>query len=145
MNLKALLLSTALTVGMTAVAFGQSPSSTSPQSQDPSAQQDPAATQQTPGTPTQTPRTSTQQPDASNPSANSSATSTSSDSSQQQFTGSIAKMGGKYVLHSAGADYQLDDQSQAKSFEGKDVKVTGRLDSSSNTIKVKSIEPSSSM
>jgi len=54
-------------------------------------------------------------------------------------------MGGKYVLHSAGADYQLDDQSQAKSFEGKDVKVTGKLDSASNTIKVKSIEPSSSM
>jgi len=55
------------------------------------------------------------------------------------------KTGGKYVLHTGGTDYQLDNQSTAKKFEGKDVKVTGQLDASSNTIKVQSIEPSSSM
>jgi hypothetical protein len=55
------------------------------------------------------------------------------------------KTGGKYVLHTGGTDYQLDDQTQAGKFKGKDVKVTGQLDQSSNTIKVQSIEPSSSM
>jgi hypothetical protein len=59
--------------------------------------------------------------------------------------GSISKSGGKFVLHTGGTDYQLDDQSEARKFEGKDVKVTGQLDQSSNTIKVASIEPSSSM
>lgn len=53
---------------------------------------------------------------------------------------------GKYVLHANGTDYQLDDQSQAAKYDGKTVKVTGSLDqSSSNSIKVQSIEPSSSM
>lgn len=52
---------------------------------------------------------------------------------------------GKYVLHAGGTDYQLDDQSQAGKFNGKDVKVTGTLDQSSNTIKVQAIEPASSM
>jgi hypothetical protein len=59
--------------------------------------------------------------------------------------GSITKSGDKYVLHTGGTDYQLDDQSQAKKYNGKDVKVSGQLDSSSNTIHVTSIEPSSSM
>ena len=52
---------------------------------------------------------------------------------------------GKFVLHTGGTDYQLDDQAKAGKFEGKDVKVTGQLDQSSNTIKVQAIEPSSSM
>ena len=36
-----------------------------------------------------------------------------------------------------------DDQDRAKQYEGKTVKVTGSLDSSSNTIRVASIEPGS--
>ena len=55
------------------------------------------------------------------------------------------KNGSKYQLRSGGADYDLDDQSQAKTFEGKDVKVNGQLDKASNTIKVTSIEPASPM
>jgi hypothetical protein len=62
------------------------------------------------------------------------------------FVGSIAKgSSGKFVLHTGGTDYQLDDQAQAGKFNGKDVKVTGQLDQSSNTIKVQSIEPATSM
>jgi len=62
------------------------------------------------------------------------------------FVGSITKnSSGKYVLHTGGSDYQLDDQSQAGKYDGKDVKVTGQLDNASNTIRVQSIEPSSSM
>jgi hypothetical protein len=55
------------------------------------------------------------------------------------------KTGGKFVLHTGGTDYQLDDQTQASKFKGKDVKVTGQLDQASNTIRVQSIEPASSM
>lgn len=136
MTLKSLLLGTALTVGLTAAAFAQS--NPTPQPQDPAAQTMPSQDQ---STPTQTPNTqspsTTQQPGD--------ATSATSGAGQQVFTGSIVKSGGKYVLHSAGADYQLDDQSQAKSFNGKDVKVNGELDKSGSTIKVKSIEPASSM
>jgi hypothetical protein len=40
--------------------------------------------------------------------------------------------------------YKLDDSSKAKSYDGKDVKVTGTLDSSSNTIHVQSIDDSKS-
>lgn len=137
MTLKSLLLGTALTVGLTAAAFAQS--NPTPQPQDPAAQTTPSQDQ---STPTQTPNT--QSPSTSQqPGDTTSATSGSA--GQQVFTGSIVKSGGKYVLHSAGADYQLDDQSQAKSFNGKDVKVNGELDKSGSTIKVKSIEPASSM
>lgn len=127
MNVKSLLLSSALAVGVAGAAFGQS--STAP------AQQDPASpTTQSPST--QSPSTQ-QQPGEMSP--------TSSTSEGHSFTGSIVKTSGKYMLHSAGADYRLDDQKQAKQFDGKQVKVTGDLDQSTNTIKVQSIEPSSSM
>src|SRR5579863_8742433 len=50
--------------------------------------------------------------------------------SAQTFTGKIAKSGGKLVLKdtASNAEYQLDDQQKAASFEGKQVKVTGTLD-----------------
>jgi hypothetical protein len=40
--------------------------------------------------------------------------------------------------------YQLDDQSKAKKYEGKEVKVTGSFDANSNTIHVDSIEAAAS-
>ena len=63
----------------------------------------------------------------------------------QVFTGKIAKAGGKYVLKDSATKmtYSLDDQSQAKKFEGQSVKVTGMLDAQSNTIHVSLIEPGS--
>ncbi|PYU92656.1 MAG: hypothetical protein DMG25_11545, partial [Acidobacteria bacterium] len=50
--------------------------------------------------------------------------------------------GGKYVLYDAGTktSYQLDDQSKPKDFAGQKVKVTGTLDSTTNTIHVQNIE-----
>jgi len=61
----------------------------------------------------------------------------------QTTTGKIAKSDdGKYVLvDSAGTMYQLDDQSAAKKFDGKTVKVSGTVDTSSNTIHVTEIKP----
>ena len=63
----------------------------------------------------------------------------------QVFTGKIAKAGGKYVLKDSATKmtYSLDDQSQAKKFEGQSVKVTGMLDAQSNIIHVSLIEPGS--
>ena len=89
-----------------------------------------------------------QQPSTEAPSEGypSSATSATSDK-DRTFTGSLATSGGKYVLHSANGDYKLkvNDDDQAKTLEGKDVKVTGTLDATTNTIHVKSMEPSPAM
>ena len=107
---------------MLPAAFGQG---TPSQSQDPNAQT--PATQQTP---------STEQPSHSSP---------SSSEAQHSFVGSIVKSGDKFMLHTGGTDYQLDDQAQASKFDGQDVKVTGQVDQASNTIRVQSIVPASSM
>src|SRR4051794_275875 len=111
-----LILIAVLALTMLPAAFAQSTTS-----QDPSTQ--PSAT------PSQSPTTpDSQQPSAtpstSTPSSPSSSSASSSDS-QRSFVGSISKSGGKFVLHTGGTDYQLDDQSEARKFEGKDVKVTG--------------------
>lgn len=60
----------------------------------------------------------------------------------QEFQGTIEKAGTKYVLNdkASGAKYQLDSQDKAKEFLGKDVKVTGTLDPSTNTIEVSEIQ-----
>jgi uncharacterized protein YdeI (BOF family) len=130
MKKTSLILAVVFAVAMLPAAFAQS---TSSPAQDPNMQPSATPSQQAP---TQTP--STTDPSTAAPS------STGSDAARS-FVGSIVKTSGKYVLHTGGTDYQLDDQSQAKKFEGKDVKVTGQLDASSNTIKVQSIDPASSM
>jgi cytoskeletal protein RodZ len=119
---------------MLPAAFAQG---TPSQSQDPNTQPTATPSQQTPSAPD-----ASQAPSASSPSSSASASS----DAQRMFVGSIAKnSSGKFVLHTGGTDYQLDDQAQAGKFDGKDVKVTGQLDQSSNTIKVQAIEPSTSM
>lgn len=62
------------------------------------------------------------------------------------FSGTIVKEKGKLVLKDAAANvsYQLDDQEKAKQFEGKQVKVTGKLDMSANVIHVENIEAAAS-
>ncbi len=60
----------------------------------------------------------------------------------QTFTGKISRKGDKYILRSSYMTYDLDDQEKAKSFVGKDVKVTGTLDAQTNTIHVAEIQPS---
>jgi len=58
------------------------------------------------------------------------------------FNGTIVQEKGKLVLKDAAANisYQLDNQEKAKQFEGKQVKVTGRLDLETNLIHVENIE-----
>jgi hypothetical protein len=63
----------------------------------------------------------------------------------QVFVGKIAKSKGDLVLRDdAGTSYKLDNADQAKQFVGKSVKVTGTLDSGTNTIHVTNIEAPSS-
>ncbi|HYU45871.1 MAG TPA: DUF5818 domain-containing protein [Terriglobales bacterium] len=63
----------------------------------------------------------------------------------QIFVGKIAKSKGDLVLRDdAGTSYKLDNADQAKQFVGKSVKVTGTLDSATNTIHVTNIEAPSS-
>jgi len=84
-----------------------------------------------------------QKPQTETPST---AVGSSQDNAQQQtaarsFTGTIMKSGDSYVLKTSdNMTYQLDDQARAKEYEGKQVQVTGSLDSSSNTIKVQDIK-----
>lgn len=77
--------------------------------------------------PSQTP------PDQATPNPDQSKTTT--------FTGTVVKDGEQYVLRdSSGSVYKLDDSSRAQAFEGKTVKVTGKLDPDSKMIHVDSIQ-----
>jgi len=60
----------------------------------------------------------------------------------QKFQGTIVKSKDKYILQdkTSGATYQLDNQDKAKKFAGRDVKVTGTLDPSTNTIQISDIQ-----
>ena len=58
------------------------------------------------------------------------------------YTGTVVKDGEQYVLRdSSGSVYKLDDTSRAQAFEGKTVKVTGKLDADAKMIHVDSIQP----
>lgn len=59
----------------------------------------------------------------------------------QTFTGTILKDGSKWILKdSSGTTYQLDDQNNAKQYEGKQVKVVGNLEAKTNTLHIVSIQ-----
>ena len=70
----------------------------------------------------------------------------------QTFMGRIGKAHGALVLKggyasqnpNAKTTYKLDDQEKAKQYVGKNVKVTGTLDATTNTIHVSNIEGGSS-
>jgi hypothetical protein len=64
--------------------------------------------------------------------------------SEKTFNGTIVKSGDKLVLTAADnkTTFQLDDQQKAQGYLNKSVKVTGVLDASTGTIRVKAIDPS---
>lgn len=114
----------ALLLTVAAVLFAIQPSA--------SAWQDPASSN---------PAAAQQQPDPAAP-----ATAMSQPQDSQTFTGKIAKSGGKLVLKDSTtkSTYALDDQEQAKRFEGQSVRVSGTLEPKTNMIRVAIIEPASS-
>lgn len=61
----------------------------------------------------------------------------------KSFSGTVVKMQKQYVLKTDTATYQLDDQTKAKQFSGKQVTVSGTLDQSTSMIRVSDIQPAS--
>jgi hypothetical protein len=81
----------------------------------------------------------TQQNDAQTPSPGDTQTQDA-----HAFTGRVVKeKNGQLVLKDpvTKVSYQFNDQSKAKPYIGKQVKVTGKLDLNSNTIHIEGIEP----
>lgn len=104
----------------------------------PADQQQPQAQQRSPETPPaqqpSSPSPSGQAPEQSSPT--SAAKDSTSDS--QVFSGMVEKAGDKYVLKDdAGKIYDIDHQTDVAKFEGKRVRVQGRLDDTGKKILVK--------
>jgi hypothetical protein len=58
------------------------------------------------------------------------------------FTGIVVRRGHDYLLRDeSGSSYHLDSPERVQRFDGKSVKITGRLDVDSRTLHVDSIEP----
>ena len=76
------------------------------------------------------------------PAQNNSQASPTSAQSAKEFTGTIVKEKGAMMLKDGASNvsYKVDDESKVKDYEGKQVKVTGTLDSSTNVIHVDSIQ-----
>jgi glucose/arabinose dehydrogenase len=121
-----------LATAVTLVAFALVSSARAQQADEDPAPATPRQAQ--PSTTPQTPR----KPDTTTPA--------SGEAQTQQalaFTGRVMKERDRLVLNDpvTKMSYQLDDQAKAKPYLGKQVKVTGKLEMSSNTIHVASIEP----
>jgi len=141
-------LAAALTLGvvvLNSAANAQEPNTQEPAATTPQDQQTPATTQEPTARPQQDPHepaaSSQQQNEPQMPAAGTDAQTQDAKS----FSGRITKENGKIVLKDpvTKTSYQIDDVSKAKPYMGKQVKVTGKLDMSSNTIHVDSIEPMS--
>jgi Protein of unknown function (DUF5818) len=120
--LSALFLSAALTLFMSAVAFGQT---------DPPPASPGPGSQTTP--PTFPPGTAHQGPEDSKPPK-------SKAGKERQFVGTVVKESAGYSLRVGELSYKLDDQERARSYEGRSVKVVGTLDKQTNTITIEKIE-----
>ena len=109
----------------------QTPQST-PTPDTPPTQQPPAAQ-----TPDQTPPPDqAQPPDQSQKPDSSAGMPTASDT--QTFNGTVVKSGDKYMLKTdSGKTYDIDHQDDVKKFDGKRVKVQGKLDDTGTKILVK--------
>lgn len=111
----------ALFAAMLPMAFAQQDQSSQPSSSQPSATQ----------------------PSATSPQSSPDQGSSASQANQSSFTGTVVNANGKYVLKTDSGTYQLDDQDKAKQFEGKQVTVTGSLDSATSVLHVANITPAS--
>jgi lipopolysaccharide export system protein LptA len=67
----------------------------------------------------------------------------SADNQTQNFSGTVVKAKNHYVLKTDRMTYQLDDETKAQQFEGKQVTVTGTVDKSTSIIRVTDIQPAS--
>jgi outer membrane biosynthesis protein TonB len=118
------------------------PSTPTDQQAQPTPTPDTPPTQQTQQpTPTPSPDTppaAQQPPDQSQaPSDNSPSAAAPSASDGQTFSGTVVKSGDKYVLKTdSGKTYDIDHQDEVKKFDGKRVRVKGKLDDTGTKIQV---------
>jgi cytoskeletal protein RodZ len=118
----------------------QSPSTQQPSSPEmPPAQQ--PSTQPSPSSP-QTPPSAEQPPSPQAPSQGADKSATSAGAANaggnQEFSGTVVKSGDKYVLKDeSGKTYDIDHQTDVAKFEGKRVRVQGKLDDTGTKILVK--------
>ncbi len=109
----------------------------------PAQPQDPTA--QAPSTPPTFPPTESK-PQADKPPASASDTA---NAKGRVFMGIIdhTQAGGadRYVLRAGDMAYQLDNPGKAKKYQGKNVKITGKLDNTTNKLHIDKIEASPSM
>ena len=67
----------------------------------------------------------------------------SADTQTQNLSGTIVKTMNHYVLKTDQMTYQLDDETKAKQFEGRQVIVSGTVDKTTGMIRVTDIQPAS--
>lgn len=82
------------------------------------------------------------QPSPDTPQAGQSSSQQSSQAqSAKEYTGTIVDEGNSLRLKDSAknANYKLDDEKMARAYVGKQVRVTGKLDTSTNIIQVQSI------
>jgi cytoskeletal protein RodZ len=126
-----------LTMALASMSFAQ----TAPaQPQDPTAQ---APASQAPATPATSPNAKRPPDESTKPSVGESSASAPS-TKTRPFMGTVVHENGGYFLRAGDLEYKLDDQTEARRYEGRSVKVTGNLEKQSNTIHVQKIEASPS-
>jgi hypothetical protein len=118
------LVTTVLLLGLAPATFGQTGQPPEPVPSSPG-----AASQSTP--PTFPPGTARQER---------SKTSAPSAEKAKTFVGTVVKESTGYALRVKDLSYKLDDQHQASSYEGRNVRILGSLDKHANTIHIQSIE-----
>jgi hypothetical protein len=142
MKLKTSVAALALLVALSPAGFAQQFQSNQPDSSFAAAEMSPAIV----WSETQTPQPSDQQQEQlpNNPAATptqDSGAQAQPESMPQTFTGTVVKIGDKYVLRTTdNMTYRLDDPDKAKEFEGKQVKVTGSLEAKSKLIHIQNVE-----
>jgi hypothetical protein len=118
------LVTTVLLLGLVPAAFGQTGQPPEPVPASPG-----AGSQSTP--PTFPPGTARQER---------SKTSAPSAEKAKTFVGTVVKESTGYALRVKDLSYKLDDQQQASSYEGRNVRILGSLDKHANTIHIQNIE-----
>jgi len=109
------------------------PTQQQPSPEAPPASQQPPAAQTPDSTP---PPDQAQPPDQSQKPDSSAGMPTASDT--QTFSGTVVKSGDKYMLKTdSGKTYDIDHQDDVKKFDGKRVRVQGKLDDTGTKILVK--------
>ena len=120
-------------VGMVTLVFSQGGGQPT-QPPDPTAQSPATAAPSTPATfPSPDPK---QQHGA--------APSTATLQKPRPFMGTIVRQKDGYVLRAGDLEYRVDDQSKARRFAGRNVKIMGTFDKTNNTIHMQTIETSPS-